>query len=480
MYHIFILLAFLFGCKEADDSKIELKKYENFDKLEENLQLPEVKKDLKNEWHNKISITLNENVSVAEVLKNVANKLGIKITWNIKNPVYINYSAHDKRFIEILADIGQMCDLKIVIKDLNCKITADGLYFNNYEIAFLTGERKSVHDLNYSNNFELKSGSSSKILSNTLALDLFAELHKNIEMILQCENNPDIKFSINKQAGILTLYASQKIHRAVMRYLKNLIRKINLQVLIQAKIYEVRLFNHFSTGIDLAKAFSAIFGVGNPTFQGTGLTGLSLSSKGGYDEGLIIDVLNKFGFLKSIANPRLMVMNNNIGIFKSVKNEVIFKLKRERTVFEKNKKANYADDTYSSEMQNIPVGTIFTVQPTINDDNKITIALKPTISEIYETIEDPAFALMKNKLKDVKSSVPIMQIKELDTTFTLFEGQTVIIGGLLYVKKEQEVKGFYTGYKNLSDVHEVIIFMQANIIKDISYEDYDHKVFIEN
>ncbi|MEJ0010475.1 MAG: hypothetical protein WDN72_08250 [Alphaproteobacteria bacterium] len=57
-------------------------------------------------------------------------------------------------------------------------------------------------------------------------------------------------FVINRQAGILSVNATQRQHEMIQRYLDLMTRNNSAQVLIEAKIVEVQLSDQFSSGID--------------------------------------------------------------------------------------------------------------------------------------------------------------------------------------------------------------------------------------
>ncbi|MGB0720466.1 MAG: hypothetical protein ACPGRX_08330, partial [Bdellovibrionales bacterium] len=57
-------------------------------------------------------------------------------------------------------------------------------------------------------------------------------------------------FSINKQAGLINVYAPKKLHKEIQDYLKILKKSVTSQVLIEAKVLEVTLSDEYATGID--------------------------------------------------------------------------------------------------------------------------------------------------------------------------------------------------------------------------------------
>ena len=58
------------------------------------------------------------------------------------------------------------------------------------------------------------------------------------------------RFSINKQAGVISVFAGQALHKKVAAYLDEVRKSTTSQVLIEAKVLEVSLSDEFAAGID--------------------------------------------------------------------------------------------------------------------------------------------------------------------------------------------------------------------------------------
>ncbi|PJF37547.1 MAG: hypothetical protein CUN55_21510, partial [Phototrophicales bacterium] len=61
-----------------------------------------------------------------------------------------------------------------------------------------------------------------------------------------------VKFFINKQAGVLSVYAKQRVHKNIAHYIELLKKNLSVQILIEAKIFEVSLSDKFEAGVDWA------------------------------------------------------------------------------------------------------------------------------------------------------------------------------------------------------------------------------------
>ncbi len=492
------LAIFLAGCEQNVVEEIDYTP----PKENEYKQPTAIKKALENAWYEKINITLTKEVPIAQMLKGIAQRLDLKLVLNIKDTEGINYCAKNKPFIEVLADICEANEWKLLIKGRNAKISKDSAYMHSYSIPYLIGERKGVADTSFSGSGNIDGSSSNSVnigsnakLSNTATLDAFDELRKSIEMIAQSEAENTVKFSIHKQGGILNVIATQKVHRMIMKYINLLSRQMRNQILIEARIYEIELFENFETGVDWSKLINFSFGtaqapITTEALQGGIGFGLIKNVTDNMDkfEGNILTFLRRFGKVHSMSNPRVMIANNNFAIFKIVDNKVFFRLTQHNTFDEnqQNRRGNNNQQTtrISSEIHTIPVGVILLVQPSIDEHGKITISLHPTISEVHDEVDDPAIILMANNAnrRAPTSKIPVIKTRELDTVFTTEENKISIIGGLLYSKKRETESGLPFEWlsgskKKLSEKKEIVIAIKAKIV--YCEQNADEAVFLE-
>lgn len=495
---ILILSLFLFGCN--DDGVINSEKFkEELDKDFERPKIDEPKdhkapsSKINDLWYTKVDITITKEVPMVDMIKSIASKLGLKIVFNVKDPIGVNYVAKNKPFLEVLEDLAEMQAWKIKINALNAKISVDAPYFQIYSIPFLMGIRNNASETSFSGksgagggtgasdgatNFGGVNLGSQATLSTTAQLDVFQELKRNLEILFPAtEGEEVVKFSIHQQGGVLSVIATQKNHRMLARYINTLAKKISNQILVEARIYEIELLESYETGVDWGRIMSyPLLKYGAP-IQSAGMFSLELVSKPAQSfselSGSIAKYLREFGKVNSVSNPRMLIANNNTGIFKAVENQVFFKMRKETSAITVGKDDNRRgkDELTTmqifSDIQTVPIGTIILVQPSICDDGRITIALRPTITEVHGTIEDPAVKLMAKGIDDkIKSEIPIVKTRELDTVFTTEEGRVVIIGGLLYSTKEDKESGlpfsWFGGHKKkLSKKKEVVIVIKA-------------------
>ena len=71
-------------------------------------------------------------------------------------------------------------------------------------------------------------------------------------------------FTVNKQAGIISVLATQRQHRIVSTYLDRVGASLAAQVLIEAKVVEVKLTKDYDAGINWSTLFKIGFNIAAP------------------------------------------------------------------------------------------------------------------------------------------------------------------------------------------------------------------------
>ena len=243
------------------------------------------------------------------------------------------------------------------------------------------------------------------------------------------------QFTTNRQAGIVSVFGTQRQQRLVAAYLSELRESIGRQVLIEAKILEVALSDEFSSGINWRAVFgdatiAAPLGIRvvpppiNSPLQAT--AGVVTTAFDNSDLDVIAHFIQRFGTVRTLSSPRLTVLQNQTAVLKVAENQVFFRLNFER-VERDNGDQNV---NISSEIRTVPIGVIMTVQPSINRaTDEISLALRPTVTRVVAVVDDPAVAIASNNT--VASEIPVVAVQELDSVVTMRTGQVVVMGGLM-------------------------------------------------
>ena len=199
------------------------------------------------------------------------------------------------------------------------------------------------------------------------------------------------------------------------------------QVLIQVLLAEITLDTSHDWGVDFSAEadigefdLTGSFGLATRFVTGFGVPTLAIASD---DFELLIRALQSQGRLQVLSNPSIMAANNEsariqVGETIRVPESISFDLGSQQS-------SVIPEDT----------GVILEVTPSINPDGFVRMDINPEISELSsETIQIS---------EDFET--PIITRRNADTTVTVKDGQTIVIGGLIsdrYEKRDNKVPFF--------------------------------------
>ena len=144
-------------------------------------------------------------------------------------------------------------------------------------------------------------------------------------------------FSINAQAGIVTVFANQRQHKAVSRYLRKVLESADRQVLIEAKILEVvgQRVPHRHQLVDGAWTFHGrrrgaagwhqIISDFTRDITSSTISDPTIScviSNKRNTLNLAAQLVNQFGTVRTLSDPRLTVVNNQVAMLRVASNQV--------------------------------------------------------------------------------------------------------------------------------------------------------------
>ncbi len=321
----------------------------------------------------------------------------------------------------------------------------------------------------------------------------------------QSANIPSSFYSMNQQAGIVTVFASQKQHKLIADYIDRLRRSVLAQVLIEAKIVEVTLADQFRTGVDWS-SFGGIDANGNAVqgpfvgdnqsldFTSNFSRNVATDSFPDPTIGLVwnntdldlnvaVSLINAFGTTRTLSSPRITVVNNQTALLKVAENEVFFEITVD---FQAATQNSGAVTTFESQVQTVPVGIVMAVQPAIDPDGqRISMSMRPSITRLVRRVEDPAVQLQLAQINSqsatpvsVSSAIPIIETRELDSIVTMESGQVVVMGGLMQeiaINSREGAPGLmdvpllgraFGQDVRETEVIELVIFLRATIVGD--------------
>jgi len=291
------------------------------------------------------------------------------------------------------------------------------------------------------------------------------------------------RFSLNRQAGLISVFAPQRLHKEIAEYLNDIKKSVTSQVLIEAKVLEVQLNDEYSAGVEWNALFGDRGGVG---------FGRQVQTAGGFVRGLLetdgsiasnaaasltrgdfnieIDALSRFGTVSALASPRITVLNNQVAALNVAENVVFFEVEATTDTAD-----GVSVTTFETDARTVPEGVLINVHPAIDLDNQsISMAIRPTVTNVVGFEEDPNPSLAT---AGVTSEVPIVNVQEFDSIIQMNNGQAVVLGGLM----QDSVRGTTNSVPVLGEVPllgglfrnqedsvqktELVVFLKATIVE---------------
>jgi general secretion pathway protein D len=297
----------------------------------------------------------------------------------------VNLRATDRPFNEVIERISTLANLRYSVTGNSIRIERDLPYIKNYSLDFLNIVRSSNSSYNVSTSVLSGGGSgsggssgssgggssggssgggsggssgsgtvgtsgSNSAITTQAESDLWAALEASVTEILSYNaagtedstaapaaaagggaSGRSSNFVINRQAGVLSVNATEKQHEMVQRFLTLMSRNSSAQVLIEAKIVEVSLSDQFLSGVDWTKVLgdkgksNIDLGTNRATLTSFTAPANPFSiSLAGDDLNAVITATQHFGTTHTLSSPRLAAINNQQAVLTFATNEVFF------------------------------------------------------------------------------------------------------------------------------------------------------------
>jgi len=453
------------------------------------------------------------DVPIRELLFSMARdaKLNLDIDNDIKGNVTMN--AIDQTLPKILDRISQQTNIRYQLVDDTLRVQADTPYLKLYSIGYLNISRLSTGSVEVSSEISSTGTSdveggmgggggsqngndSSSIVQNTSNNQFWRSLTINISGILgeavkagKSENiDTSDKIIVNRESGMIGVKATAKQHKQVQGFIDQVLDSVQRQVLIEATIAEVKLSDRYQAGIDWslvttdpnATATQDLLGgnLGQTPFFSFNIA----ETISGNPLNVTLKALETFGDVKVLSSPKVMAINNQSALLKVVDNEVYFTTDVEAVPGSVNQNSTVAIDT---NVNTVPVGLVMAVTPFIDENEVVTLNVRPTISRIIGFVADPNPALAD---AGVTSEIPVIQVREIESVLKIENGDTAVIGGLM----QDQIDKSTTGIPILSSIpvlgslfryqddqyvkSELVIFIRPIVTQDASltgdFKDY--------
>lgn len=400
------------------------------------------------------TVVVNE-VPVKELLFALARdaKVNVDIHPEIEGVVTIN--AVEQSLPQILKRIARQVDMRYEYDGDNLIISQDTPFLRTYKVDYVNLSRDTSSTSSVSTQISSASGGDAESSSgggNTSTTDVetesihhfWARLVSNISAILGEESSAsstggDITVTDtvipNPESGLISVRATALQHEQIQAFIDQVLVSAKRQVLVQTTIVEVRLNERYQAGIDWNALSTGAFNIASTTAGGVpALSTAALSSfvirtdaSDGRPDNLTatVTLLDEFGDTNILSSPQIMVLNNQTALLKVVENIVYFEVDAETTPGTLGGAAVVTVDTTA---KTVPVGIVMSVTPQIDSNGTITLNVRPTISRLISSVNDPNPQLAT---AGVTNPVPQIAVREMESVLRMTDGQIGVLGGLM-------------------------------------------------
>jgi len=468
----------------------------------------------------KYTVVVNE-VPVKELLFALARdaQVNVDIDPGIEGIVTLN--AIDQTLPQILDRIARQADVRFEIQGKNIIVSPDSPYLRTYRVDYvnLTRESKGTIDvatqIATTGTYDVGDGggggggggggsnNSTSSITNTANNRFWLTLTRNIQALVgetaagsgAGQGDLPVTGSVmpNPESGIITVRATSKQHTAVQSFLDKVLANAQRQVLVEATVVEVTLNDQYQQGIDwevlqngpapasgfeldpnLAALSSAI-----PQAAAASLIlGYFDQDASGKTIDITVQLLRTFGDIKVLSSPKIMTLNNQTAVLKVVENIVYFEVDVEPAIVLAGGDAaqQVAVDTTA---KTVPVGLVMTVTPQINENDAVTLNVRPTISRVSQFVRDHNPEL----LDTIPNNVPQIQVQEMEAVLQINNGQIAVLGGLMQDTVEQDSNSIpllsdipvlgdslFRSRSNDYEKAELVIFLRPLVIRNPSLD----------
>ncbi|NOX16363.1 MAG: hypothetical protein GXP61_10155 [Epsilonproteobacteria bacterium] len=269
-------------------------------------------------------------------------------------------------------------------------------------------------------------GEDSTTMDFTSDFKFWINLESQINSILSrnADGDKPSKALVNQDAGMVTVTGNKKQLDGVAKYIKEMMKRLHKEILIEAKLIEVTYDDSKTNGVDWSKFQLSINGSSDATRQRTGgiltsgfrepnyLVGYNFSLDG------LIKFLKTQGNVKIVSDPKVMTLNNQPAVI-NVGTEVNYRYDDGSSTTISNGTTtttpNYTTDSTF-------VGVTLDITPQVTNDNFIMLKINPIVSEISKEHIDA---------KGVPFLAPDIKIKQLSSIVKVKDGNKILIGGLI-------------------------------------------------
>lgn len=329
------------------------------------------------------------------------------------------------------------------------------------------------------------SGSNNEIsgssITTTSRSNFWLELEDSLSAIVSVNKKANVV--VNLETGIIVVRANPSQMREVEKFITSTQVQIERQVIIEAKILEVILNDSHQSGINwanIAEEGSKLFFSSGASLALDGastlLNATTLATPDIFTFGLqtgdfttFVTLLETQGKTKILSSPRISTLNNQKAVIKVGRDEYFITDISSNTVSSGSSTITNPEITWTPFFSGIALD----VTPQINENNKITMHIHPSITRVES--QEKRFTI-----NGQNGQIPLAlnTVRESDSIVQAKNGQIIVIGGLMQETTDEDKQGIpllahipYLGNlfrenKGNSRKSELVILLKPTIIQN--------------
>jgi len=413
---------------------------------------------------NNLTVSIEKGSKLSETLTNVADSCRYSIVYSspqtameVEKVKLYSINIYDKNIDDMLDILLHKNNFNYTIEDN--VVTVSKVITKTFRVDFLDMIRKGTSNANISisasesgsgsGGGSSDTGTSGATIDTQEEVDFWSTIEKNItNLVVRPEDKEKLDVSpiINRKSGLITVSGTYNQLKRVENYLDTLLKTTQKQVLIDVKVIAVDLNKNHTTGVDWSK-FSLGMNysreAGRTNYENVNVNGdtiysatltpatdivnssLSVVQSVGNAavtlEGMV-NFLNSYGDSKTMASPKVLAMNNQPTII-SVGDNINYLIKSSSSTAT----AGGAVGGESELPASLFVGVLLDITPHIDKNNRITLKINPSISELKYAEDGVRQTVARNLPPDTTT-------RRISTVINMQDGQTFVLGGLINQK----------------------------------------------
>ena len=418
-----------------------------------------------------------QDVPVRELLFAMARDADINIDVNSSIEGSVSINAIDQSLPQILQRISRQVDIRWAFEKSDYLVVEpDSPVLKTYRIDYVNIARTTESNVNVASGVSNGEGgaggpnNSATTMSQATTNNFWGTLSENLAVILG--GSPDEAEAsgsviISPESGVVSVRATERQHEEVADFIESVRSRALHQVLIEATIVEVTLNDQFQSGVDWSLVnrdsgqVNFVQSLTGLNIGGTPSNVLTIDKSAGADAiTATISLLNRFGDTQVLSSPKLMALNNQTAMLRVVDSRIYFNIEVQPGV-PGTASSPAIQPTFTSIINTVPVGFTMSVTPQISEDDKVTLNVRPTISRILRFVDDPNPLLADS---NVVSSIPEIQIREIESILQIDSGQIAILGGLMQDTLDLQNQGL-PGLNRLPVVGDLFNYRDESTLK---------------